>query len=98
MIQVDEKLVRHLARLSRIACSDDKLPSMVKDLEKIVAYFEELNKVATDDIAECGYVSEFISQAPLRPDEPCNTIAQKEFLEGTQSIAQLVRIPTVMKE
>jgi len=98
MIHVDEKLIRHLAKLSRIACPDEKLPSMVRDLEKIVAYFEELNKVATDDVEECSYVSQFISQTPLREDEPENTVQQEDFLKGTQSIAQLVRIPTVMKE
>ncbi len=98
MIQVDEKLVQHLARLSRIACPQDKLPAMVKDLEKIVAYFEELEKVPTDDVEGISYVSQFVTQAPLREDEPINTIPQKIFLDGTEQVAQLVRTPNVIKD
>lgn len=99
MIHVDDKLVEHLSRLSRIACPKEKIPAMVSDLQQIIVYFEELDKVATDDVEASTSVSKFITQAPLREDVPNNSVPQKTALEiFPEHIAQLDRIPTVMKE
>lgn len=45
-----EKDVSHLAELARIALSSEEKRSLLRDLEKILAHFEELKEVNTDDV------------------------------------------------
>ena len=48
---LSEKDVTHLAELARIALTPAERKSLLKDLEKILAYFEELKAVDTEDVA-----------------------------------------------
>lgn len=43
--------VRHIARLAEIAVADDELPVLAKQLDSIVAYVAQLDRLPTDDDA-----------------------------------------------
>ena len=47
---LSQKDVENLAELSRIRLAEHERESMLKDLEKILAYVAELNEVPTDGI------------------------------------------------
>ena len=99
MANLDKKTVHYLAQLSRIRLSDNDEESLLKDLEKIVSYFKELQEVDTKDIPPCKYVTEELWQTPLREDTAQNRLSQKEFFKiSPQSIAGLVQVPPVLKD
>lgn len=99
MIQINEELVRHLASLSRIACTQEQASQLVQELDKIVRYFEQLSEVDVEETAPLEYVSDFIQKSPLREDRAENELSQEQFLkQAPQSVAQMVRIPAVLQD
>lgn len=58
--------VLHVARLAELAVAESELPTLVQQLNRIVAFVEELNEVPAGDAA-----AEFVAgpdQVVLRPD------------------------------
>lgn len=49
-MSVDEKTVRHIARLARIAVKDEELAPLAKDLSNILDWVEQLGEVETDHV------------------------------------------------
>lgn len=49
-MSVDAKTVRHIARLARIAVSEDQVKPMRNELNAILAWVEQLQDVDTDDV------------------------------------------------
>ncbi|MFH1192856.1 MAG: Asp-tRNA(Asn)/Glu-tRNA(Gln) amidotransferase subunit GatC [Candidatus Jorgensenbacteria bacterium] len=47
---LSEKDVTHLAELARMALTPSERKSLLKDLEKMLAHFEELKEVNTDGV------------------------------------------------
>ena len=98
MAKVTEENVLRLAKLCRIACTEEKRESLVKDFQQIVGYVEQLSQIDTEGVEPCSCVTKGHSQAPLRDDEAVNTLDRELFLKGApSSIAGLVRVPTVLK-
>lgn len=51
MEKFDERLVERLARLGRLALTDEEKKRLAKDLSKILAHFEELQELDTKEVA-----------------------------------------------
>ena len=49
-MSVDEKQVRHVARLARLALSDAEIVTMVPELNNILSWVEQLAEVDTDGV------------------------------------------------
>ena len=49
-MSVDKDTVRHIARLSRIAITDEQATAMVGELNGILDWVEQLQDVNTDDV------------------------------------------------
>lgn len=49
-MSVDEATVRKIARLARIAITDEQAKPMVSELNGILNWVEQLNEVPTDDV------------------------------------------------
>ncbi len=49
-MSVDTKTVRHIARLARIAMSDDEIEALVPELNAIIGWVEQLAEVDTDGV------------------------------------------------
>ena len=47
---IDENTVRRIARLTRIAVSDDALAPMAQELNRILAWVAQLDEVDTDEV------------------------------------------------
>lgn len=58
-MSVDEKTVRHVARLARIALADEQLAPMADELNTIIAWVEQLNEV---DIAGVPALTSVVAQ------------------------------------
>ena len=50
MAEVDEKLIRHIGRLSRIELTDEQVAAFGRQLADIVAYFDKLQELDTDGV------------------------------------------------
>ena len=66
-MSVDTKTVAKIANLARIKMADDKLAPMADELNKILAWVEQLDEVDTDNVAPMTSVVE--SKLPWRKDE-----------------------------
>jgi len=66
-MSVDQKTVRRIAHLARIAIKDEQVEPMVGELNGILAWVEQLGEVDTDGVAPMTSVVE--AKLPLREDE-----------------------------
>lgn len=57
MIELTKEEVEHVAFLARIGVTDEDVVRYQKDLSSVLAYFEELNAVNTDDVEPIGHIT-----------------------------------------
>ena len=50
MVIINKKILEHLAELSRIELTSEESKKYLKDLKKIIDYFEELKEVNTERV------------------------------------------------
>ena len=50
-MSIDEKTVRHVARLARIALSEGQVAPMVAELNNILAWVQQLNEVDVEGVS-----------------------------------------------
>ena len=66
-MSVDQKTVRRIAHLSRIAIQENQVEPMMGELNGILAWVEQLNEVDTDGVPPMTSVVD--AKLPLREDE-----------------------------
>ncbi len=49
-MKVEEKTVRHIARLARLQVTDEEAKNLETELSSIMSWIEQLNEVNTDDV------------------------------------------------
>ncbi len=99
MATLDQKTIKYLADLSRIAVSADEEEALLKDLKKILGYIEQLDEVDTSQVEPCTYVTKALTETPLREDVVESTFTRDAFLKGApQQISGMVRVPPVINK
>ncbi|MET0183292.1 MAG: Asp-tRNA(Asn)/Glu-tRNA(Gln) amidotransferase subunit GatC [Caulobacterales bacterium] len=66
-MSIDEKTVRKVAKLSRLALPEERVPAMAKELNAILAWIEQLNEVDVEGVEPMTSAVEGAS-LPLRED------------------------------
>ena len=66
-MSVDQKTVRRIAHLARIAIRDEQVEPMMGELNGILAWVEQLDEVNTDGVPPMTSVVD--AKLPLREDE-----------------------------
>ena len=66
-MKIDKNTINKIAKLSRIKLEEKEADSLIKDLNSILDWVEQLNEVNTDNIEPLNNVS--ISTLPLRKDQ-----------------------------
>ncbi|HMH47619.1 MAG TPA: Asp-tRNA(Asn)/Glu-tRNA(Gln) amidotransferase subunit GatC [Solirubrobacteraceae bacterium] len=66
MIERDEVL--HVARLARLALSDEELEPMARELSAVLDHIAKIGELDLDDVPPTSHVVELTGA--LRPDEP----------------------------
>ncbi len=100
MADINKETVRYLAKLCRIACTEEQEEALLHDMQKIIGYIELLGEIDTEGkgLVPCNNVSESLTQAPLREDLTGEVLSREEFLKNApQHIGGLIRVPTVLK-
>lgn len=94
MLSQDE--VRHIAKLAKINLSDEDVARLAPQLSSILDYFEVLQEVDTDGVAETSQVTGL--ESVTRPDEIKMSQIEQALLHCSPHPieANSVKIPKIM--
>ncbi|HSX03148.1 MAG TPA: Asp-tRNA(Asn)/Glu-tRNA(Gln) amidotransferase subunit GatC [Rhabdochlamydiaceae bacterium] len=89
--------IDHLAKLCRIACSEEEKKQLAKNLSGVLAYIKQLNELDTENVPPCNRVLETTKNV-LRADDVGETISRDDFLANSGShVGGMVRVPPIIK-
>lgn len=98
MAELDKKTIQALSELSRIECSEAEQEALLKDLQKILDYVDQLQEIDTSQVAPCNHVLEGMVNV-AREDEVGLTMPREDFLSNVPShTGGMVRVPPVFKQ
>ena len=96
-MKVDDKLVEHLAHLSRLEFDDVSKEKMKFDFEKILDFVTKLDEVDTKGVEPLVYMS--AETNVLREDKVKGEVSQKDALQNApKKDTDYIRIPKVIKK
>lgn len=89
--------VAHLARLSRLALSDEELDHLAPQLEAIIASVAQVQEVAADGIPPTTHAQRLANV--FRADEPVACLTPEEALSGAPAVElQRFKVPQILVE
>lgn len=96
-MEVNNKLIEDIAKLSKLKFDESSSEKMKDDLEKILAFVDKLNEIDTEGIEPLIYMSDEVNV--LRADEISEETAQDEALKNApQKDSDYFKVPTVLKK
>ena len=94
-MKVNNKLVEHLAHLSRLDFDDDSKEKMKFDFEKMLDFVAKLEEVDTDNVEPLSYMSSELNV--LREDKVEQVLTQQQALKNAPvNDTDYIRIPKVI--
>ena len=94
-MKVNNKLVEHLAHLSRLDFDDDSKEKMKFDFEKMLDFVAKLEEVDTENIEPLSYMSSELNV--LREDKVEQLLTQEQALQNAPvNDSDYIRIPKVI--
>ena len=79
MTKITKEEVKKVAHLARLELNENEINSHAKQLEKILDYIKQLEKIDTNDVPSTTRAIEVINV--LRKDEKKNSYCNEELLE-----------------
>ena len=96
-MEVNNKLIQDIAKLSKLEFIKSSNEKMKKDLKKILAFVDKLNEIDTENIDPLVYLSE--EENVLRQDQISKSLTQKQALKNApQKDSDYFKVPTVLKK
>ena len=96
-MKIDQTLIEKLAKLSQLDFSQEAKNKMEQDLNKILAFVDELNTLNTDDIEPLVYINEEINK--LREDKIGEHLTKEKALKNApDKDSDYFKVPTVLKK
>ena len=94
-MKVNNKLVEHLAHLSRLDFDDDSIEKMKFDFEKMLDFVAKLEEVDTANVEPLSYMSSELNV--LRDDKVEQVLTQEQALQNAPvNDTDYIRIPRVI--
>ena len=94
-MKVNNKLVEHLAHLSRLDFDDDSKEKMKFDFEKMLDFVAKLEEVNTANVEPLSYMSSELNV--LREDKEEQVLTQEQALQNAPvKDTDYIRIPKVI--
>ena len=84
-VKISREEVLRIAKLSRLSLKDDEVVSMTKQLDAILEYVEQLERVDTAGVDPTAHLR--ADETPLRPDEPWPSLSQEEAVANAPKAA-----------
>jgi aspartyl-tRNA(Asn)/glutamyl-tRNA(Gln) amidotransferase subunit C len=96
-MQVDFKLVNHLAHLSRLNVASEKMDKLVADMQDLVGFVEQLNELDTTGTAPLMHMGDAFNV--LREDEVRGSISREEALKNAPNAdGTFFKVPKVINK
>ena len=96
-MEVNNKLIQDIAKLSKLKFDDSAEEKMKSDLEKMLAFVDTLNEIDTEGIDPLIYMSEEVNV--LREDKVSEKISQEDALKNApEKDSDYFKVPTVFKK
>ena len=96
-MKITDETIDHLAHLSRLEFNGDQKVRIKSDLNKIVAFVDQLSTVDTTGVDPLIFMTE--TENILRDDVDVVTISQQEALKNAAvHDSDYFKIPTVLKK
>jgi aspartyl-tRNA(Asn)/glutamyl-tRNA(Gln) amidotransferase subunit C len=82
--------VLHVARLARLALSEDEIEPMARELSAVLDHVAMIGKLELDDVAPTSHVvADAVPTHPaLRPDEPRPCLAREVALAQAPAVSE----------
>ena len=97
MTKITKEEVKKVAHLARLELNDDAINKHSEQLEKILEYIKQLEKIETDDIPCTTRAIEVINV--FRKDENKNSDCTEELLElGPSREDNYFKVPKIIQE
>lgn len=97
MSKLTKESIKNLVKLSRIDCSEEEQDALLRDLEKILSLFEQLQGIDTENVPPCNQVIEGMANV-MRDDVIGEVMPREVFLANAPSqIGGMIRVPPVIK-
>jgi aspartyl-tRNA(Asn)/glutamyl-tRNA(Gln) amidotransferase subunit C len=97
IMQVDEKLVSHLAHLSRLNVAPEKMGKLVADMQDLVVFVEQLNNLDTTGTEPLMHMGNNVNV--LREDIVAGSITREEALKNApNSDGVFFKVPKVIRK
>ncbi len=95
----DEKELQNLEILSRIKCREEEKPALLKGIQNILNYFEQLKEVDTENVPACNFILGELQQNIMREDEIGETLSTDLFLSNApDQVAGMIKVPSILKD
>ena len=96
-MEVNNKLIQDIAKLSKLKFDDSAEEKMKSDLEKMLAFVDKLNEIDTEGIDPLIYMSEEVNV--LREDKVTESTSQEDALKNApEKDSDYFKVPTVLKK
>ena len=95
-MEITAEQVEYVARLSRIAVTDEEKETFTQELAGILAYIEKLNELDTEGVEPLCYASGFVNV--FRKDEVGESLPREEALANAPEQTQgHYRVPKILE-
>lgn len=96
-MKITDETVDQLAHLARLQFEDEKKERIKADLERILKFCEQLNKVDTEGVEPLIYMSDRVNN--LRPDDVRLDITREDALKNAPDAdSDYFRVPKVINK
>ena len=96
-MEVNNKLIQDIAKLSKLKFDDSAEEKMKADLEKMLAFVDKLNEIDTEGVDPLIYMSEEVNV--LREDIVTGSITREEALKNApNSDGVFFKVPKVIRK
>lgn len=96
-MSVDLKTVDRIATLAKLSFDDKEKEEITHDMNKMLAFIDQLNEVDTEGVAPLIYLLN--EETPIRKDEVIQTISQQEALKNApEKDTDFIKVPKVITQ
>jgi len=94
---IDREQVLHVARLARLALSEEEVETMARELSGILEHVDRIAQLDLDEVEPTSHVVDL--ENVLRPDEPRPSWPKEQMLEQAPDPAEgAFRVPSPQAE
>ncbi|MBI1894439.1 MAG: Asp-tRNA(Asn)/Glu-tRNA(Gln) amidotransferase subunit GatC [Candidatus Rokubacteria bacterium] len=95
--RISREEVEHVARLARLALSEEEKAGMGEELSSILAYIDQLRELDTSDVEPTSHAIPMVNvmrEDEVRPSYPVDAMLQN----APEREGDLVRVPKIIEE